>query len=85
MRELFGYWLPWEYQPGHVKEHLATRARVSVCDLDYMAECEITGRDSLAFLQQLCTNDFTALDDGRIRYTTMCGADGRMVDDGTES
>ena len=83
MRELFGYWLPWQYESGHVKEHLATRARVTACDLDYMAECEIVGKDSLAFLQQLCTNDFSALEDGRVRYTTMCGEDGRMVDDGT--
>ena len=25
MREMFGYYLPWEYGPGHVKEHLGTR------------------------------------------------------------
>ena len=83
MRELFGYWLPWQYESGHVEEHLATRSRVTACDLDYMAECEIVGKDSLAFLQQLCTNDVSALEDGRVRYTTMCGEDGLMVDDGT--
>ena len=83
MRELFGYWLPWEYANGHVEEHLATRQRVSVCDLDYMAECTIEGNDALAFVQQLFTNDFRDLSVGAIRYTAMCTADGGMVDDGT--
>ena len=22
MQELFGYWLPWQYERGHVEEHL---------------------------------------------------------------
>ena len=43
MQELFGYWLPWQYERGHVEEHLATRNRVSICDLDYMAEFRIVG------------------------------------------
>lgn len=83
MQEIFGYWLPWEYAPGHVEEHVATRSRVTAVDLDYMAEFEITGPDSLAFLQHLCTNDFGNLSVGSVRYTTMCTDDGYMVDDGT--
>lgn len=83
MRELFGYWLPWEYRNGHVDEHLGTRRRASVCDLDYMAECLIEGKDALAYVQRLFTNDFCDLAVGAIRYTAMCNADGGMVDDGT--
>jgi glycine cleavage system aminomethyltransferase T len=48
MRELFGYWLPWEYRNGHVEEHLSTRRRASVCDLDYMAECVLVSRSASA-------------------------------------
>lgn len=83
MRELFGYWLPWEYSTGHVEEHLGTRTRASLCDLDYMAETMISGPDALAFVQELFTNDFRNLPTGGIRYTAMCDAGGNMVDDGT--
>ena len=83
MQELFGYWLPWQYEPGHVEEHLATRNRVSICDLDYMAEFRIVGPAALPFAQQLLTNDFSNLGVNRVRYTAMCDLDGHMVDDGT--
>lgn len=83
MQELFGYWLPWQYRRGHVEEHLATRNRVSICDLDYMAEFKIVGPGGLQFVQRLLTNDFRTLGVGRVRYTAMCNLDGNMVDDGT--
>jgi aminomethyltransferase len=83
MREMFGYWLPWEYSTGHTAEHLGTRQRASLCDLDYMGECSIEGPDAAAFVQRVFTNDFRNLAVGRIRYTAMCDPDGHMVDDGT--
>jgi aminomethyltransferase len=83
MQDLFGYWLPWQYKPGHEAEHRATRERVSVCDLDYMAEFRLTGPDSLRFAQYLFTTDLDNLAIGRVRYTAMCGSDGNMIDDGT--
>ena len=83
MQELFGYWLPWQYERGHVEEHLATRNRVSICDLDNMAEFKIVGPAALQFAQELLTNDFSKLDIGRVRYTAMCDLEGNMVDDGT--
>jgi aminomethyltransferase len=83
MRELFGYWLPWQYATGAVEEHTGTRERASVCDLDYMGEYTIEGPDALAFVQKLFTNDFRNLAVGAFRYTAMCNPDGNMVDDGT--
>jgi len=83
MQELFGYWLPWQYERGHVEEHLATRNGVSICDLDYMAEFKIVGPAALQFAQELLTNDFSSLRVGRVRYTAMCNLEGNMVDDGT--
>jgi aminomethyltransferase len=83
MRELFGYWLPWEYSAGHVEEHNGTRQRASLCDLDYMGEYTIEGPDALAFVQHTFTNDFANLPVGGVRYTTFCNADGNMIDDGT--
>jgi aminomethyltransferase len=83
MQDLFGYWLAWQYAPGHEAEHRATRERASLCDLDYMAEFRFTGPDSLRLAQHLFTNDFEDLAVGRVRYTAMCGSDGNMIDDGT--
>lgn len=83
MRDLFGYALPWEYAVGHVQEHLGTRDRASLCDLDYMAEFWATGPDARAFVQQVCTNDYATVKPGRIRYTAFCNPDGNMIDDGT--
>jgi aminomethyltransferase len=83
MRDLFGYWLPWEYGAGHIEEHQGTRQRASLCDLDYMGEYTIEGPDALAFVQQLFTNDFRNLPIGGVRYTAMTNFDGNMMDDGT--
>src|SRR5205823_6303639 len=83
MVELFGYYLPWEYEPGHLAEHTATRERASLCDLDYMGEFIIEGRDELPLIQQLATNDYRDREVGAIRYTAMCDGDCNMIDDGT--
>jgi aminomethyltransferase len=83
MQDLFGYALPWEYSAGHVQEHLGTRERVSLCDLDYMAEFWVVGPDARAFVQEVCTNDYSKVKPGQMRYTAFCKADGNMIDDGT--
>jgi aminomethyltransferase len=83
MVESFGYWLPWEYTPGPGEEHIATRERATLCDLDYMGEYTVEGPDSLRFLQHLFTNDFARLPVHAIKYSAMCKPDGCMVDDGT--
>lgn len=83
MRELFGYVLPWEYAPGAAEEHLGTRTRASLCDLDYMGEFRIEGPDALRFVQRLLTRDCSGQRVGQIKYTTMCDEDGNLVDDGT--
>ncbi len=83
MQDLFGYALPWEYAAGHIQEHIGTRERASLCDLDYMAEFWVTGEDARAFVQHVCTNDYGRVEPGTIRYTAFCQPDGNMVDDGT--
>lgn len=83
MRELFGYDLPWEYGTGHFEEHLGTRQRASLCDLDYMGEFTIEGPDALRLVQKLLTNDCGRQAVGAIKYTAMCDDQGNMMDDGT--
>lgn len=81
--ELFGYYLPWEYAIGHEQEHLGTRQRVSLCDLDYMGEFSVEGPDALNFIQKVATNDYSKKAVGSIQYTAFCSHNGNMVDDGT--
>ena len=83
MAELFGYYLPWEYSPGHEAEHLGTRLNASLCDLHYMGVFIIEGPDALAFIQAVMTNDYGRKTVGSIQYTAMCDTHGNMVDDGT--
>ncbi len=83
MLEMFGYHLPWEYAPGHAEEHIGTRQRASLCDLDYMGEFLIEGLDAMNLVQKLFTNDFSKYAVGAIKYTAMCNSKGNMVDDGT--
>ncbi len=83
MQEMFGYYLPWEYAAGHTEEHLGTRKRASLCDIDYMGIFSMEGPDVMDLVQKLGTNDFGKLGVGQIRYTAFCDAKGGMVDDGT--
>jgi aminomethyltransferase len=83
MRELFGYYLPWQYNPGPEAEHLATRDKASLCDLHYMAEFSVSGPDASKFVQQVATANVSELKPGSIKYSTFCNAEGQMIDDGT--
>jgi aminomethyltransferase len=83
MREMFGYYLPWEYAPGHAAEHLGTRLRASLCDLDYMGVFTIEGAGAVDLVQKLCVNDYSKQPVGGVRYTAICSPEGNMIDDGT--
>lgn len=83
MREMFGYYLPWEYATGHAQEHLGTREGVSLCDLDYMGEFVIEGPDALKVVQLIATNDFSKKTAGSVQYTALCDENGLMIDDCT--
>lgn len=82
MKELFGYWLPWEYSTGYEEEYKATRQRASLCDLGYMAEFIIEGPEAAAFIQKVFTDDFSNLSIGSVRYTAMTDLEGNLVNEG---
>ena len=46
-----------------------------------MGEVIYKGRDALANLNHVLTNDFTNMYDGQVRYSVMCYEDGGVVDD----
>jgi len=75
-----GYEMPVQYS-GIIGEHRLVRNAVGVFDVSHMGEVEVKGRDSLAFLQSVLTNDVSRLTPGRVQYSAMCYEDGGIVDD----
>lgn len=77
----FGGWdLPVQFS-SIKEEHEAVRGMAGLFDVSHMGEIEVTGTDSLAFLQKTMTNDVALLKDGGAQYTAMCYEDGGTVDD----
>jgi len=76
-----GYVLPIQYGTGVIKEHMAVRAGAGLFDVSHMGEILCEGKDALANLQLLLTNDFTNMKDGQARYSPMCNDEGGVIDD----
>ena len=75
-----GYLLPVQYE-GVIKEHMAVRTQAGLFDVSHMGEILCDGKDALANLNQILTNDFTNMVDGQARYAVMCNENGGCVDD----
>ncbi|MBU5425725.1 glycine cleavage system aminomethyltransferase GcvT [Tissierella pigra] len=75
-----GWYLPIQYE-GLVPEHEAVRNKVGLFDVSHMGEITIKGKDALAFVDYLMTNDISKVVDNQIVYTFMCAPDGGVVDD----
>ena len=67
-----GYLLPVQYGTGVIKEHMAVRTQAGLFDVSHMGEVLCEGKDALANLQMLLTNNFDNMVDGQARYSPMC-------------
>src|SRR5713226_8573302 len=77
----FGGWgMPVEYS-GIVQEHLAVRTRAGMFDVSHMGEIEIAGRDALAAVQRISSNDASKLQVGQAQYSGLLTPRGTFVDD----
>lgn len=76
-----GYLLPVQYGTGVIKEHMAVRTQAGLFDVSHMGEVLCEGKDALANLQMLLTNNFDNMVDGQARYSPMCNEKGGTVDD----
>src|ERR1700692_27011 len=77
----FGGWdMPVEYS-GIVQEHLAVRTRAGVFDVSHMGEIEIAGKDALAAVQRISSNDASKLAVGQAQYSGLLTPQGTFVDD----
>ena len=77
----FGGWdMPVEYS-GIVNEHLAVRTKAGLFDVSHMGEIELAGKDALAAVQRISTNDARKLSVGQAQYSALTTPAGTFIDD----
>ncbi len=83
MVEFGGWHMPVFYPAGIVEEHLATRKGAGLFDVSHMGRFVIKGKDGLAFLQHVLTNNAEAIDPREVgaQYTFIPNKTGGAVDD----
>ncbi len=75
-----GWDMPVEYT-GVNNEHLAVRTRAGVFDVSHMGQVEIAGKDALAAVQHITSNDASRLKVGQAHYSGLMTPQGTFVDD----
>ncbi|HOI46824.1 MAG TPA: glycine cleavage system aminomethyltransferase GcvT [Bacilli bacterium] len=80
MVEFAGFEMPLFYS-NITEEHHAVRNNVGMFDVSHMGEILVTGKDALAFVNHICTNDFSKVAINKLNYTLFCYEDGGCVDD----
>ena len=75
-----GFEMPVQYS-SIIEEHKTVRTAVGVFDVSHMGEFTVTGKNALAFLQQVTVNDVSKLVPGQAQYSAMCYENAGIVDD----
>jgi len=75
-----GWDMPVEYS-GIVAEHMAVREQAGLFDVSHMGEIEIAGKDALAAVQRISSNDASKLAVGQAQYSGLLTPQGTFVDD----
>jgi aminomethyltransferase len=75
-----GYNMPVRYS-SDLDEHHTVRNAVGVFDVSHMGEFMVKGKNALALIQKVTTNDAATLTDGKAQYSCMPNEQGGIVDD----
>jgi aminomethyltransferase len=75
-----GWDMPVEYS-GVTNEHMAVRTRAGLFDVSHMGELEIAGKNALAAVQRISSNDASRLQVGQAHYSALTTPEGTFVDD----
>lgn len=78
--DFHGWQLPIHYG-SQIDEHHAVRNAAGVFDVSHMTVVDITGEDSVTWLQFLLTNDVAKLKPWQALYTCLCNDQGGVIDD----
>jgi len=76
-----GWSMPVQYPTGILEEHRAVRTAAGLFDVSHMGEIEARGRDALALIQYVTTNDASRIEVGQAQYSVMCRPAGGAIDD----
>lgn len=80
MAPFAGFDMPLQY--SSVKDEvLAVRKDVGIFDVSHMGEFFVTGPDAVAFVDYVCTNDYTKAEIGKAVYSPICNEQGYVLDD----
>ncbi|MBC8029509.1 MAG: glycine cleavage system aminomethyltransferase GcvT [Pyrinomonadaceae bacterium] len=78
----FGGWdMPVQYPAGTIAEHLRTRTHAGLFDVSHMGEIDVTGPESIQFINRLTSNDASKLIDGQAQYSALTTPQGTVIDD----
>jgi aminomethyltransferase len=80
MAPFAGYNMPISYS-GLIEEHLAVRQRLGIFDVSHMGEFIVKGKEALALVQQVTSNDAAKLAIGDVQYSCLPNLEGGIVDD----
>ncbi len=80
MVEFAGWYMPVQFT-GIIDEHKAVRNNAGLFDLGHMGQVDVRGKDALAFLQYVTTNDVSKLEPGQAQYSMLLLATGCPIDD----
>ncbi|MBP1633517.1 MAG: gcvT 2 [Acidobacteria bacterium] len=75
-----GWEMPVEYS-GLGDEHMAVRTRAGLFDVSHMGQVELAGKDALAAVQRMTSNDASKLQVGQAHYSGLLTPAGTFVDD----
>ena len=75
-----GWDMPVEYS-GLAVEHMAVRTRAGLFDVSHMGQVELAGKDALAAVQHMTSNDAGKLKIGQAQYSGLTTPAGTFVDD----
>ncbi len=80
MAEFAGYNMPISYT-GINEEHHAVRNNAGIFDVSHMGEFILKGKNALALIQRVTSNDASKLTDGKAQYSCLPNDNGGIVDD----
>jgi aminomethyltransferase len=78
--DFHGWDLPVQFS-SILKEHQAVRSLAGLFDVSHMGQVWVTGKDALALVQKVNTNDAARLAPGQAMYSHMLNERGGIVDD----
>ena len=80
LTDFAGWAMPLKYG-SELAEHRAVRESAGLFDLSHMGEIAVTGPQSAEALDFALAGEASKIPVGRAKYSLMCDADGRVIDD----